>query len=86
LPFHYFEKMNRGFRKFQKPQRFFCALSRCPGTPSLETSERPNLLQFCAANEPLRIERTTEGDIVVMTPAGGKTGNKEGYIFRELDL
>jgi Uma2 family endonuclease len=44
------------------------------------------LLQFCAANEPLRIERTAEGDIVVMTPAGGKTGNKEGYIFRELDL
>lgn len=44
------------------------------------------LLQFCAANEPLRIERTAEGDIVVMTPVGGKTGNKEGYLFRELDL
>jgi len=44
------------------------------------------LLQFCAANEPLRIERTAEGDLIVMTPAGGKTGNKEGYIFRELDL
>jgi Uma2 family endonuclease len=44
------------------------------------------LLLFCAANEPLRIERTAEGDLVVMTPAGGKTGNKEGYLFRELDL
>lgn len=44
------------------------------------------LQHFCAANEPLRIERTKEGDLVVMTPAGGKTGNKEGYIFRELDF
>jgi Uma2 family endonuclease len=44
------------------------------------------LLLFCAANEPLRIEHTAQGDLVVMTPAGGKTGNKEGYLFRELDL
>ncbi len=44
------------------------------------------LLEFCAANEVLRIERTAEGDLVVMTPAGGRTSNREGYIFRELDL
>ncbi len=44
------------------------------------------LLQFCAANELLRIEHTADGDLVVMTPAGGKTGNKEGYLIRELDL
>lgn len=44
------------------------------------------LLRFCAANEFLRIERTAEGDLIVMTPAGSRTSNKEGYIFRELDL
>lgn len=43
-------------------------------------------LRFCAANESLRIERTAEGDLIVMTPAGTRTGNKEGYIFRELDF
>ena len=44
------------------------------------------LASFCAANELLRIEHTAEGDLIVMTPAGGKTGNKEGHLFRELDL
>ena len=44
------------------------------------------LMRFCAANEFLQIERTAEGDLVVMTPAGGRTSNREGYIFRELDL
>lgn len=44
------------------------------------------LLEFCRINEISRIERTAEGDLVVMTPAGNRTNNKEGYIFRELDL
>jgi Uma2 family endonuclease len=44
------------------------------------------LLRFCSVNHSLRFERTGEGDLIVMTPAGGKTGNKEGYLFRELDL
>jgi Uma2 family endonuclease len=43
-------------------------------------------LRFCAANELLRIEQTAEGELIVMTPAGNRTGNKEGYIFRELDF
>jgi Uma2 family endonuclease len=53
--------------------------------PPRRLSDQEFLL-FCAANEPLRIEHTAQGDLVVMTPAGGKTGNKEGYLFRELDL
>jgi Uma2 family endonuclease len=44
------------------------------------------LLRFCAENQSVRIERTAEGELIVMTPAGGKTSNKEGYLFRELDL
>jgi Uma2 family endonuclease len=44
------------------------------------------LLEFCAANDSLRIERSPAGELIVMTPTGGKTGNQEGYIFRELDF
>ncbi len=43
------------------------------------------LLEFCAANDPLRIERNPAGELIVMTPAGGKTGKAELYIGRELD-
>jgi len=53
--------------------------------PAMRLSD-DEFLRFSAANESLRIERTAEGDFVVMTPAGSRTGNKEGYIFRELDL
>ncbi len=31
---------------------------------------------FCKLNPELRIERTSEGDIVVMAPTGGKTGKR----------
>lgn len=30
--------------------------------------------EFCRANDELRIERTAEGDIIIMPPTGGKTG------------
>ena len=32
--------------------------------------------EFCQLNPELRIERTSEGDIVVMAPTGGKTGKR----------
>jgi Uma2 family endonuclease len=44
------------------------------------------LLEFCAANDSLRIERNPAGELIVMTPAGGKTSNLESYLSRELDL
>jgi Uma2 family endonuclease len=44
------------------------------------------LLEFCAANDSLRIERNPAGELIVMTPAGGTTSNLEGYLSRELDL
>jgi len=55
----------------------------------LRTPRRLNddqLLEFCAANDLLRIERNPAGELIVMTPAGGKTGNAELYIARELDF
>jgi putative restriction endonuclease len=53
-----------------------------PSTPL----DDEQLLEFCAANDPLRIERNPAGELIVITPAGGKTSNREGYLFRELDL
>ena len=44
------------------------------------------LLAFCAANDPLRIERNPAGELIVMTPSDGKTSNREGYLSRELDI
>lgn len=44
------------------------------------------LLEFCALNDSVRIERNPAGELIVMTPAGGKTGNRELYAGREMDL
>ena len=44
------------------------------------------LLEFCAANDLLRIERNSAGELILMTPAGGKTSNRESYLSRELDI
>ena len=30
--------------------------------------------EFCSLNEDYRIERTAQGDILIMPPAGGETG------------
>lgn len=57
----------------------------------LERIEQPSLLihinsvfemtdekfeQFCRLNRDLRIEMTAEGDLIVMPPTGGRTGNR----------
>jgi Uma2 family endonuclease len=43
------------------------------------------LMQFCAANETMRVEREANGEILVMTPAGAKTGKMNLRIGRILD-
>ena len=48
--------------------------------------DNDQLLEFCAANDWLRIERNPAGELILMTPAGGKTSNREGYLSRELDI
>ncbi len=42
------------------------------------------LLRFCAVNEALRIERDPTGEIIVMTPAGNKTGRRNSYLIQSL--
>ncbi len=44
-----------------------------------------DLLRFCAANDPLRVEREESGEIVVMTPAGSGTSRMNMRIGRLLD-
>jgi Uma2 family endonuclease len=44
------------------------------------------LLAFCAANEPMQVERESDGTIVMMTPAGYKGNRREIYAGREMDL
>ena len=39
-----------------------------------------DLMRFSERNKPYRIERTKEGDILVMTPVGGKGSNHEMYV------
>jgi Uma2 family endonuclease len=41
-------------------------------------------MRFCAANEPLRFEREPNGEILVMTPAGNRTGRINAYIVQVL--
>src|SRR5271163_2690574 len=43
------------------------------------------LMRFCAANESLRVEREPNGEILVMTPAGSKTGKINMRVSRLLD-
>jgi Uma2 family endonuclease len=42
--------------------------------PILEKLSDEVFYEFCLANDQWRIERTAEGDIVIMPPTGGKTG------------
>jgi len=42
-----------------------------PGTPNWSEDE---FFEFCQANRDLRIEQSAEGEIIVMSPAGGYSG------------
>jgi Uma2 family endonuclease len=62
----------------------------------VEESERPMAIQwergmtddeyfqFCAHNPELRVERTSEGDIVIMPPAGFESGHRNNELSRQL--
>lgn len=44
------------------------------------------LLRFCAANDLLRVERDANGEILVMTPAGNRSGRRNTAIISALDV
>jgi Uma2 family endonuclease len=63
------------------------ALSEMP-LPLRFRTEQPmsdeELMRFCAANDDLRVERDANGEILVMTPAGNRTGRMNALIIAAL--
>jgi Uma2 family endonuclease len=45
-------------------------------TASLREMSDEEFFEFCRVNSELRIERTAEGDLIIMSPTGGDTGNR----------
>jgi Uma2 family endonuclease len=52
--------------------------------PDISHYSDDQFFQFCAANRKLRIERTAEGKIIIMSPTGGETGRRNAEISRQL--
>lgn len=44
------------------------------------------LLELCRANRDLKIERSAEGEILVMSPTGGETGNRNIKVLSRLNV
>ena len=40
--------------------------------------------ELCRRNRDLRIERTAKGDLIIMSPAGGRSGNRSAHILFQL--
>jgi Uma2 family endonuclease len=67
--------MNFALQEMPLPLRFR------PETPMSDE----DLMRFSAANDALRVERDANGEILVMTPAGNRTGRKNTAIISALD-
>ncbi len=52
---------------------------------SIQLSEE-QFLQLCSNNRDLRFERNSRGDLIIMPPAGGQTGNHNATITAQLSL
>lgn len=52
--------------------------------PGVLNWSEEEFFHFCQLNRELRIERTAEGEILVMSPAGGYSGYQSGEVFRQL--
>jgi Uma2 family endonuclease len=51
--------------------------------PALEMDEE-QFFEFCQLNRDWRIERTAEGDLEIMPPTGGETGNRNAILNYQL--
>lgn len=51
--------------------------------PALEMDDE-QFFQFCQINRDLRIERTADGDLVIMAPAGARSGARNAEITSQL--
>ncbi|MGY2880790.1 Uma2 family endonuclease [Thermostichus sp. OS-CIW-28] len=50
----------------------------------LITLSRADFIRLCAANPELKLERTAQGELVIMSPIGGETGNLNFEIAGEV--
>ncbi|MEG4864948.1 MULTISPECIES: Uma2 family endonuclease [unclassified Microcoleus] len=51
--------------------------------PKLQMTDE-DFFEFCQINSELRIERNKSGELLIMPPTGGTTGNRSGSVFGEL--
>jgi Uma2 family endonuclease len=68
-------RMNSALAGKRPPFRFR------PETPMSDE----DLIRFCAANDIARVERDVDGEILVMSPAGTRTGRRNAAIISALD-
>jgi Uma2 family endonuclease len=68
--------MNSALAGMRPPFRFR------PETPMSDE----DLMSFCAANDIARVEREVDGEILVMSPAGNRTGRRNAAIISALDI
>jgi Uma2 family endonuclease len=47
---------------------------------------RPEFYKLCAANPDMKLERSPQGELIVMSPTGGETGSRNSDITTELNL
>ncbi|MDJ1183257.1 Uma2 family endonuclease [Roseofilum casamattae] len=52
--------------------------------PETASITEEQFYQICAANRELRLERTARGDLIIMAPTGGGTGNRNLKIAQQL--
>src|SRR5882724_8783739 len=50
-------------------------------SPLVSKISTEEFVELCRQNPQLRIERTSEGDLIVMAPTGGKTGNRNAKLI-----
>ncbi|OCQ96780.1 hypothetical protein BCD64_14310 [Nostoc sp. MBR 210] len=51
--------------------------------PALELTDE-QFFQICQANSDLKFERTATGELIIMPPTGGETGNKNARITQQV--
>ncbi|KAM3108008.1 Uma2 family endonuclease [Phormidesmis sp. 146-33] len=54
--------------------------------PSLNTSTHEKFYEFCQVNPDLRIERTAQGEVIIMPPTFSDTGNRNFDLAVELGI
>src|SRR5690349_21633385 len=56
---------------------------RLPGSLSLSEED---FYEFCQLNRELKVERTAQGEILIMPPTGGETGNRNSELNMQLRI